>query len=585
MATQGAIQIEVTINNKSLTITKDHVISLRVQRVIGDAANSFTLEAFDETAWQLENALMGTKLAPIAVKYSSSNNLNQSMLFYGTCLNYQVTFAGRATMLSITGILSVSTGDSSGWWFNTNAIEWCGGIESRTLDDGTTVWYVDGKTMYKKDDADSYFEDWYENEDVCAIYDFKKDSNGNTLTKPTVYYNPSRIFKRIIRKYNGEIGPYNANIDMETGNPIDMPSSAADAPSWSLRDYGAGTFKLGDVDESRWIENLDCYQQQGETTAQYINRVLCKSAITGSVSVVDGVPTYDKAYEDETAGFQYYMKNGKHCFTKLNYGESLDQAEVVNITYGMQNSTVISFSMTQIGALAMTGGEEIDASSTSDLYGDTITADGRNTFGVEISDEKASENNKFINWYFGVVQAVKVSSSSSSTCLSANVSDVWDKLKKYTHSAELTVWADCSNRFVPGKYIDIIIMGAGGVKHYASGVYMIVSIDDNISGDGYTQTMKLVKNVDTTKNYTSSNSGETAQLTDSTGSKVSAITTVPEEQYVATDEERIAYLNTLKSTEDLRKEEVQAIIVEGYEKGWSPKYIEKKIEEINQKYS
>lgn len=527
MSTQGAIQIEITINNQSLTITKEHAVSLKVKRVIGDAADEFTLEVFDETAWQVENALMGSELAPISVRYSSSKNLKQSIIFYGTCLDYQVTFAGRATMLSISGVLSASTGDSSGWWFNTQAVEWCGGLENWAPEDSSEpLWYVDGKTMLEDDDIDSNFQDWYKNEDVCAIYDFKKDEQGNTMYMPTVYYNPSRIFKRIIKKYNGEIGPYNANVDMETGNPIDMPSSSPDAPSWSLRDYGAGKFILGQVDESRWIEGLDCYQQQGETAAQYINRVLCKAAITGTVSVVDGAPHYDKAYEDETAGFQYYIKDGKHCFTKLNYGSSIDKADVVNITYGMQNSEVISFSMSQIGALAMTGGKEVDASTTSDLYGDIITADGRNTFGVEISDEKAKENNKFTNWYYGLIQAVKVSSSSSSTKLSANISDVWDRLKKYTHSAELTVWADCSNKYVPGKFIDIIVMGAGGVRHYSSGVYMIISVDDSISSDGYTQTMKLVKNVDSTKNYKSSNTGEAADLTMSDGNKVSAISTV-----------------------------------------------------------
>ena len=78
---QGAIQLEVIINNRNISIKKENLVSLKVSRVIGDAANSFTLEVFDDTAWQLENAIMGTSLAPITIRYSASNSLNNSRLF------------------------------------------------------------------------------------------------------------------------------------------------------------------------------------------------------------------------------------------------------------------------------------------------------------------------------------------------------------------------------------------------------------------------------------------------------------------------------------------------------------------------
>ena len=75
MSTQGAVQLQVTVNGHSLSIDKKNLVSLQVKRNIGDAANEFTLEAFDETAWQLEEALMGEDYAPITVSYSSSNSL------------------------------------------------------------------------------------------------------------------------------------------------------------------------------------------------------------------------------------------------------------------------------------------------------------------------------------------------------------------------------------------------------------------------------------------------------------------------------------------------------------------------------
>lgn len=57
MSVQGAIQLEVTIDGISYSIDKKHLSSLQVERNLGDSANKFTLEVFDETAYQIENAI------------------------------------------------------------------------------------------------------------------------------------------------------------------------------------------------------------------------------------------------------------------------------------------------------------------------------------------------------------------------------------------------------------------------------------------------------------------------------------------------------------------------------------------------
>ena len=64
MANMSAVQILITLNGKTVTVknNKKNVVSLKVSRVIGDTANKFTLELFDETAWKLESALFGTKI-------------------------------------------------------------------------------------------------------------------------------------------------------------------------------------------------------------------------------------------------------------------------------------------------------------------------------------------------------------------------------------------------------------------------------------------------------------------------------------------------------------------------------------------
>ena len=110
MAVQGAVQLDVVIDGKSYSIDRKHLSSLQVTRNLGDAANKFTLEVFDETAYQIENALAGRGQPSITVKYAAANDWaygNQSsIVFTGVCMDYQISFVGRATMLSVEGILS-----------------------------------------------------------------------------------------------------------------------------------------------------------------------------------------------------------------------------------------------------------------------------------------------------------------------------------------------------------------------------------------------------------------------------------------------------------------------------------------------
>ena len=497
MSTQGAVQLQVTVNGHSLSIDKKNLISLQVKRNIGDAANEFTLEAFDETAWQLEEALMGENYAPITVSYSSSNSLNQNktIVFTGICFNYEVSFVGRATMITITGTLSATDGVSSGWWFDRNSIEWCATTPEKRADG----WWIDGKN-------EAEYEDFENNEDVCAILDFK-DGNGNPTDNPIVYFNPSRIFKRIIHKYNGDklgssvvtsvttetanssqgqlditkghgekinntsatcwnyltgtagyspyvaagimgnimqecsmdytaynnisgghyglcqwskiyypsmweaslskqleyIKPwinseyntyksnYNVNVDLNDflamtdvreiakafavvmeragsdeiaissrqnyaegylsfySNVVSTTTTQTAVYSGPLKDWGTGgtgNFKIAPngVDESRWIANLDTIQLN-ETAAEYINRVLCKNAVTDT----------GKPYADETAGFKYYVTAEGHHFKALDYNSGVNAPKIV-IEYGTQNAEIISFSMADVGAIAMVGG-------------------------------------------------------------------------------------------------------------------------------------------------------------------------------------------------------------------------------------
>lgn len=172
---QGAVQVTVTINGSSITIDKENFLNLKIKRYIGDSANSFTLEAFDETAFALESLLMKNKdLAPILVQYTSAKNMNKKITFSGTCLDYQISFVGRGTLITITGVFSGGDLGSTSYWFEKANIEWVGDVY---YDKANKEWIVDGKGDKKPEEGgsrDEAYTDYINNENVCAIIRFRR---------------------------------------------------------------------------------------------------------------------------------------------------------------------------------------------------------------------------------------------------------------------------------------------------------------------------------------------------------------------------------------------------------------------------
>lgn len=744
---QGAIQLQITIAGKSLSISKSHLVSLHVKRVIGDAADDFTLEVFDETAVQVENLLIGSNLPTISVQYASSTELTKTIIFTGVCLDYNISFVGRSMMLSITGIL-MTTGDvHDGWWFDKANIEWCGKDIKDFGSNGSHNYQIDGKNA-------ATFSNYKNNRDVCAIVVTEKSKDGEEYAR--AYFNPCRIFQRIIHKYNGDklgsgtsagegyVGSYDSssisntnsdnktivwnyfikkgcspqataaimgNISQETGdtfNPnmiqgngkgpaagifqwenintgrdrwanldafakrrnkqwndlgvqldfswgemngnvdgqhygdgwiskgtsfqefmtmtdinaatevfersferagipnmpnrrskangyydlykgtqkptisgggqytlsketelktmplinasnfgtlpagtkvtsttqagdwcyihsvsddsiqgwvhidalanidssyyVDRTKSSATPTSeidgWGTNPDGSTKYVIAEYDETRWVADLDTHQSN-ETAAQYITRVLCKAAVTDT-----GVP-----YEDEVAGFKYWCDAKGHHFKALNYNDK--SVSKLNISYGLQHSQIISFSISDIGSIAMVWGDKakrnkvtLSTSATSDLYGDIITAGGENVLGVsETMDQKVIDTNKAeLNWYLDAVPAIAVKSSSSQTDLDSKISSIYNDLSEYAITAEVTLWGEYAKSYSAGDFVDLVVSTASGQRHYSSGIYMITSLEDDISSAGYTQTMRLLKNVG--KNVSSSTSKSTITTPD-----------------------------------------------------------------------
>ena len=480
MATQGAIQLEVTILGHSFSIDKKYLSSLRVKRVIGDGANEFTLELFDETAYAVESLLSNSlntnsnngNFPDIYIRYSAADNfgnakneLKRSVIFTGVIYDYQLTFVGMSTMLSLEGLLS-SAGTSAAstfWWFDKSTICWAGTQPYYDDRDGYTgdpmyrPMYVDGKSPDQYNDV--------ENKDVCVRLEYPTLEDGTISTIPTVKINPTRIFMRIIKKYNGSRLGYEAGKDWGSG--------------------GSGLFNLGSsVDDSEWVEGIDCIQRD-ETAAQFINRSLCKSAIK-------------KDGQKIIAGFQYFVDGTGHNFKCLNYTVQ-DRAKTITINYGYRDSNVISFSLANIGTLVMAGGtlKNNNISAIDLLYGEQADSQVNKSADMVTSIDQTTGTRADQNWWNVNVTPVKISATSSKSSLDIINKNTFDEIEKLCFEATLTIWGQYSNEITPGKYIDLTINTLNNRRHYASGNYYIAEVVDEVSSQGYIQTLTLIKNTTT----------------------------------------------------------------------------------------
>ena len=338
---------------------------------------------------------------------------------------------------------------------------------------------IDGKSLVGKNGTsgglDQGFEDVIEGEYadyICARIEWISPEENGTITpdnpegtwtcRPLV--NPTNIFKRIIRKYAGD-----KNYNNENGV--------------------ASAFQIGDVDETLWVDasSLDLTQVD-EPASAFIVNALCKIAVKKG---------------SKTAGFKYFVKDGKHCFKAIDYDSNSANNLVVKTGYYVQDSEVISFSLDTVGAMVMAGSDIADDGSPlvsvaamDTLTSDIITSDFSYVEGNYISDAALKDDEKTgsTNWYFASLTPVKVISSSSQDLLNVEYGNAFEQIKQFTTSASITIWGEYNNDYVPGNYLDLVVMTPDGKQHYSTGKYLIISSEDSITSDGYTTTLRLLKN-------------------------------------------------------------------------------------------
>lgn len=269
-------------------------------------------------------------------------------------------------------------------------------------------------------------------EDI-STYTESTDLNGERIMGsegevPTVYYNPARIFRRIMKTYSG-----------------------AYSGDTKYADY----FKIANIEDTQWVSGIDV-NQTNETAAEYINRVLTKNAMTVEKDVY-GQSSYGTHYLLQTTGYKYYVDAQGHHFEHIDFNASA--ANAPTLTYGSKDSTIISFSIGNVGAYAMTnslydestGQPNIDSSVLDDISGATITIGGENVLGADVSEEVKEAAKEYKNWYTFTISPNNIESSTSNSSFEKTVCNTWNDLFNYTTTAEMTVWRRIRSKIISRK--------------------------------------------------------------------------------------------------------------------------------------
>ena len=470
----------ISINDKTFD-TKNHLLSLTVERCIGDVANNYTLEVFDETAEDVEMLLMSGYPPEITIRYSNSPN-GTFEEFTGSVFDYTTSWVGLHTMLSITGVLG-SGGGMLGRIGN-QTITWVENATYPTQEQldaaGITGFYHDQVTGQDTNDSEGTIETTdeegntivknYSNYPYLIINDPIMEGYNESKT-PTYKTNqrirPSDLFKRIINKLNSS---YDPNIKL---------------------------------DESHVVETALIYQndwsQMNESILDYFQNVLCPASIS-----TDGKSGY-KVVDSET-GFR---------FEPVDYNRKSQSS--LTLEYGKRNSEVISISINVSGAVAMAGGAydangnyTVVTGALDDIFGDQISYQNLEGYVVNKFSEldstgkytpNAGDSNKQPNtnlWSdIGNGESYSptfwVNSSASKDKLMVSASDKWENIRESVYSGEIKVWGRTGSFYSPGSFIQLNVQGKKG-QHYLTGQYYITKITDYISSQGFVKTLKVVKN-------------------------------------------------------------------------------------------
>lgn len=564
--------LRCNLNGKTLDLPNNNLVSLSVNRVMGDSANAFTLEVYDDTAVDIEMILMNNKghFPKIDVYYRGNAN-DPEQHFTGTIYDYVPTFVGGSMMLSITGYVGYSDNDYG--LLAKSSISWVKPAEPFKFNwkedkdkDGNVT---NREPVADNNGTDAYMLSWLRFKDTKKDISLEQmiDENNQTL-----WCLPESIKEKDL----DNIETYTYTDNWKEVNPKHpeqylITDSATRTVYWKNADgdYEQLTYAnfplvyiidelMEGYTQSTTLVAAVMTQGPGTTASQkvthklrtrpvisqqrvkpsevfkrvinYLNQDKTLNIALGNVEetcwvyysdwnqvsqtpyeFIEQVLCARSLGQDGNVGYYFYVDGkGKANFKKMGYYKQY--AKTVNVEYGKKDSNVISFTTSQKGAVTMLGAVLDEEGNQS------VDAEVINELTGDVTESNLIGATDVTNTNLGRVKAdtteySKYTPKSINTSSSMNGIDVytkWRKVSLLVSKAELKMWGTTQEGYAPGDYLQVNVMGRDAL-HYTTGVYWIIKENDSISKSGFVKTLTLIKTGDTRTESNSINAQEAAK--------------------------------------------------------------------------
>lgn len=226
------------------------------------------------------------------------------------------------------------------------------------------------------------------------------------------------------------------------------------------------------------------------------NKTFIRSNMDAITFITSELIPYAKSADTGECGFSLYFKDnnpGKGAtvyFCPPNWrgaGSSDEYPEYEFEVFGDNYGNVLNFEPENSGLLtAVLGSSSVDAQSIDTLKNEMfhVTVDKDSNSNRAVLGEKTMDVSQY--------KAIVGSSSSTADELENMSASLWYHNASQSYPATLQIIGDPGVE--PQTYITVLAMLRNGVPHHTSGIYLVSSVTDEITGGSFTTTLNLIRN-------------------------------------------------------------------------------------------
>lgn len=434
--------INMWVGDLEFVNTNDSMLSVDHSRIANAVSESLVIEAYDDTAVVLDEAVTQLEENELKLQYGYTDGYMSDM-YEVTVTKYSTEFTGHGTLCTIEGT-STAVAESTGGSTADEAKTYHGTISEIVAqvaaEEGWSVGSIEATTFDEVEETKAAGQSSLEfiaslqkkaksqREDAGNYNFFIKESDGQKI----IYFTPSMEAKDFGESEDDSIDPYSYQFR------IGMPNEKVISFTPEYQEALAALLGAGGVSAS--AQDSDSNDAMSVKVTSLVDRFFSENAKLPVA--LPGVSSNDKATRSDAVS-----------------GQIMPMAAVSG--GGGANS----------GSGGNSGGQTSESSPDA---------------AVDLGALSASDYMRFERRLGG--------NSYSYDTLVDKATALYGTAQSLVYTATLVIKG--TPNIVPNSMINILVLTPQGMVHHSSGKYCVATVDDLIDGGVYTTTLSLMKNVD-----------------------------------------------------------------------------------------